>query len=171
MRLAPAPVPRDCADGFYGAFWRRPTAYLDPRVRAGISVFAALSAGDVDRAVETLDADLRSGAWQKRHRPFRPRGAGPRLLRGHRRNELMTGPTAVRRPRSTATGVVGIKNLPGVGQVAGALTRVATIARVVGLIGEARQRYREDPAERRDTPARTFPSGIITCPLGVWKGR
>jgi SAM-dependent methyltransferase len=67
VRLAPAPIPHDCADGFYGAFWRRPTAYLDPRVRAGISVFARLAAADVDRAIDALDADLRSGAWQERH--------------------------------------------------------------------------------------------------------
>ena len=25
------PVPHDCVDGFQAAFWRRPTAYLDPR--------------------------------------------------------------------------------------------------------------------------------------------
>jgi hypothetical protein len=36
-------------------------------VRAGISVFAALTAADVDRAISALDADLRSGAWQARH--------------------------------------------------------------------------------------------------------
>jgi SAM-dependent methyltransferase len=36
------PVPHDCQDGFFRAFWRRPHAYLDPRVRAGISVFHRL---------------------------------------------------------------------------------------------------------------------------------
>ena len=44
-----------------------PAAYLDPRVRAGISVFAALVAAEVGRAIDALDADLRSGAWQARH--------------------------------------------------------------------------------------------------------
>ena len=67
MQLVPAAIPRDCADGFHGAFWRRPTACLDPRVRAGISVFAAFAADDVDRAVDTLKADLPSSAWQARH--------------------------------------------------------------------------------------------------------
>src|SRR4051794_25667524 len=38
-RIEPWPVPHDCLDGFFGAYWRRPEAYLDPRVRAGISVF------------------------------------------------------------------------------------------------------------------------------------
>src|SRR6185295_18476582 len=33
-------VPGDCSDGFLSAYWRRPEAYLDPAVRAGISVLA-----------------------------------------------------------------------------------------------------------------------------------
>jgi hypothetical protein len=64
----PVPVPHDCTDGFYGAHWRRPEAYLDPTVRAGISVFAQLSSGAVDRAIEALSADLETGRWQERHR-------------------------------------------------------------------------------------------------------
>jgi hypothetical protein len=68
VKLVAAPIPHDCMDGFYGAFWRRPYAYLDTRVRAGISVFAALAADHVDRAVQALAADLRSGAWDARHR-------------------------------------------------------------------------------------------------------
>jgi SAM-dependent methyltransferase len=66
--LISVPVPHDCTDGFYGAFWRRPEAYLRPDVRAGISVFAQLSSGAVDRAVESLSADLETGRWQARHR-------------------------------------------------------------------------------------------------------
>ena len=31
------PIPHDCVDGFLGAHWRRPEAYLDPRVRSGMS--------------------------------------------------------------------------------------------------------------------------------------
>lgn len=67
IQLAPLAVPHDCADGFYGAFWRRPHAYLDPRVRAGISVFWQLAAEHVDRAVGVLGDDLASGAWERRH--------------------------------------------------------------------------------------------------------
>jgi SAM-dependent methyltransferase len=66
--LIPVPVPHDCTDGFYGAFWRRPEAYLRPEVRAGISVFAQLSSAAVDRAVESLSADLETGRWYERHR-------------------------------------------------------------------------------------------------------
>ncbi|WP_245235345.1 hypothetical protein [Streptomyces violaceorubidus] len=36
----PSPVPHDCAHGFLTAFWQRPEAYLDPSVRAGISLLA-----------------------------------------------------------------------------------------------------------------------------------
>ncbi len=67
IQLVPLAVPHDCEDGFYGAFWRRPDAYLDPRVRAGISVFWRLAAEHVDRAVAELGDDLASGAWERRH--------------------------------------------------------------------------------------------------------
>ncbi len=61
------PVPHDCVDGFFGAYWRRPEAYLDPRVRAGMSNLSRLGA-PVDRAVAELRADLESGAWRERNR-------------------------------------------------------------------------------------------------------
>ncbi|HEX6654000.1 MAG TPA: class I SAM-dependent methyltransferase, partial [Thermoleophilaceae bacterium] len=41
-RIEPVPIPHDCVDGFLHAYWRRPHAYLDPQVRAGISVFALM---------------------------------------------------------------------------------------------------------------------------------
>jgi len=68
IEMVPVPVPHDCTDGFYGAYWRRPEAYLQPDVRAGISVFAQLSSGAVRRAVGQLGADLETGRWQERHR-------------------------------------------------------------------------------------------------------
>lgn len=67
LRLLAVPIPHDCTDGFYGAFWRRPSAYLDPQVRNGISAFAALPDRVVTRAVRTLDADIRSGKWHANH--------------------------------------------------------------------------------------------------------
>jgi SAM-dependent methyltransferase len=68
IELTAVPVAHDCTDGFYGAYWRRPEAYLDPEVRAGISVFAQVSSGAVDRAIDALGADLETGRWQVRHR-------------------------------------------------------------------------------------------------------
>jgi SAM-dependent methyltransferase len=67
MRVEPVPIPHDCQDGFYGAFWRRPRAYLDPAVREGISVFARLSKPEIDQALIRLRHDLDSGAWRVRH--------------------------------------------------------------------------------------------------------
>jgi SAM-dependent methyltransferase len=66
--VTPVPIPHDCTDGFYGAYWRRPEAYLQPHVRAGISVFSQLSSAAVDRAVVALGADLEAGTWHDRHR-------------------------------------------------------------------------------------------------------
>jgi SAM-dependent methyltransferase len=65
LDIVPVPVPHDCVDGFAAAFWRRPEAYLDPVVRANISVFANLPAAEVDAAVARLADDLESGAWAR----------------------------------------------------------------------------------------------------------
>jgi hypothetical protein len=59
-------IPHDCADGFLAAFWRRPTAYLDPVVRAAMSAFALLDPRAADRGVARLKADLASGEWARR---------------------------------------------------------------------------------------------------------
>lgn len=61
------PIPHDCADGFCHAWWRRPHAYLDPAVRAGISGIARLPRPVVDRAMARLADDLRSGRWHATH--------------------------------------------------------------------------------------------------------
>jgi SAM-dependent methyltransferase len=67
VRLVPVPIPHDCRDGFYGAFWRRPAAYLRPEIRAGISLFTRLPPRDVTQALERLRTDIASGAWQARY--------------------------------------------------------------------------------------------------------
>jgi SAM-dependent methyltransferase len=65
--VRPFPVPHDCVDGFLGAYWRRPAAYLDAPVRAAISSFAALSPSALEDGLSRLGADLASGAWARRH--------------------------------------------------------------------------------------------------------
>ena len=60
------PVPHDCTDGFLAAFWRRPEAYLDPTVRAGISGLAMLPDDVIARGTQQLADDLASGAWEER---------------------------------------------------------------------------------------------------------
>lgn len=59
------PIPHDCTDGFLGAYWRRPHAYLDPIVRASISTFAKLD--DVPSSLEKLEQDLATGEWEQRY--------------------------------------------------------------------------------------------------------
>ncbi|MEM7707823.1 MAG: class I SAM-dependent methyltransferase [Pseudomonadota bacterium] len=59
------PIPADCIDGFLAAYWRRPEAYLDERVRNNISTFSKIS--DVESGLAQLAADLKSGAWESRN--------------------------------------------------------------------------------------------------------
>ncbi|HEX2203147.1 MAG TPA: class I SAM-dependent methyltransferase [Longimicrobium sp.] len=61
----PVPLPPDCADGFLGAYWRRPHAYLDPGRRRAISAFAKLD--DAAPGLARLRADLADGSWARRH--------------------------------------------------------------------------------------------------------
>jgi SAM-dependent methyltransferase len=63
--VLPVPIPHDCADGFLGAYWRRPEAYLDDRIRTAISSFAQCN--DLS-ALTRLEHDLESGRWHARHR-------------------------------------------------------------------------------------------------------
>ena len=67
-RTEPVLIPWDCADGFFEAYWRRPEAYLDERVRRGISVWTTVGPAAEQRAVRSLRADLESGRWAERNR-------------------------------------------------------------------------------------------------------
>jgi SAM-dependent methyltransferase len=67
-RIEPVPIPWDCADGFFEAYWRRPEAYLDENVRRGISVWARVGPNAEQRAVHSLRDDLASGRWAERNR-------------------------------------------------------------------------------------------------------
>jgi SAM-dependent methyltransferase len=57
-------IPHDCADGFLGAYWRRPEAYLNADARGGISSFA--SCRDLS-PLQRLEEDLATGEWQRRN--------------------------------------------------------------------------------------------------------
>ncbi|MBO6505836.1 MAG: class I SAM-dependent methyltransferase [Kordiimonadaceae bacterium] len=65
VKVSSVPIPNDCTDGFLGAYWQRPHAYLDPEVRAAISTFAKLE--EAPKALQELEADLKSGAWEERY--------------------------------------------------------------------------------------------------------
>jgi hypothetical protein len=66
-RQETVPVPHDCADGFAAAYWRRPHAYLDPEVRAGISLLAQPGEDVIAPGLARLADDLTSGRWHACH--------------------------------------------------------------------------------------------------------
>jgi SAM-dependent methyltransferase len=65
--VEPVPVPWDCADGFFEAYWRRPAAYLDERVRRGVSLWTRVGPQLEQRAVHGLRDHLASGRWAERN--------------------------------------------------------------------------------------------------------
>ena len=67
VEVRPFPIPHDCLDGFLGAYWRRPRAYLDAGVRAAISTFAKAQPHELESGLERLRRDLADGTWERRH--------------------------------------------------------------------------------------------------------
>ena len=65
VKVMPVLLPHDCSDGFLYAYWRRPTAYLDPRIRSGSSSFWAIT--DVEPGLARLKKDLETGVWERRY--------------------------------------------------------------------------------------------------------
>ena len=63
--LRSVPIPANCRDGFTGAFWSRPEAYLEPAIRAGMSGFQVMDPSDLRDGLERLRRDLGSGKWDE----------------------------------------------------------------------------------------------------------
>jgi SAM-dependent methyltransferase len=61
----PLLVPHDCLDGFLGAYWQRPYAYLDAGVRSAMSTFAKLR--EVESGLARLRRHLEDGTWERRY--------------------------------------------------------------------------------------------------------
>jgi len=59
-------IPADCVDGLLGAYWRRPSAYLEEAVRSGMSSFSRMVG--MQARLEALRRDIVSGDWERRHR-------------------------------------------------------------------------------------------------------
>lgn len=81
VRIEIVPVPHDCVDGFLYAYWRRPAAYLDARIRSGSSSFRALK--NMDAGLDRLKRDIETGAWARRYADLLARDdydAGYRLI-------------------------------------------------------------------------------------------
>jgi SAM-dependent methyltransferase len=75
IRILDVPIPRDCQDGFQGAYWCRPERYLDAEARSAISSFARLEPGDLASGLARLRGDLASGEWERRHGALREQSA------------------------------------------------------------------------------------------------
>lgn len=69
LQRVAVPIPHDCSDGILCAYWRRPAAYLDPKVRRSISSFWKI--GDVTEPLRRLEDDLRSGASERKYAHLR----------------------------------------------------------------------------------------------------
>jgi SAM-dependent methyltransferase len=67
-RTEPVPIPWDCTDGLFEAYWRRPEAYLENHVRRAMSVWTRVGPEAERRAVQSLGDDLGSGRWAERNR-------------------------------------------------------------------------------------------------------
>lgn len=81
VQVEPLLVPHDCSDGFLYAYWRRPEAYLDPRIRSGSSSFWSIK--DLDIGLQKLSDDIRSGEWDRLYgylKPMNEYDAGYRLV-------------------------------------------------------------------------------------------
>jgi SAM-dependent methyltransferase len=65
ITVSELPIPHDCSDGFLGAYWRRPDAYLSDGVRSAISTFSKIE--KVSSGLERLRLDLNTGDWHHRY--------------------------------------------------------------------------------------------------------
>lgn len=77
-----APIPVDCTDGFIEAYYGRPEALLDRRVRAAQSGWTLVDSTDVQNSLERLAHDVESGAWDRRYGRLRTQPVlhGPLVL-------------------------------------------------------------------------------------------
>lgn len=71
VQSIPVPLPHDCADGMFSAYWARPEQYLDENIRKNISNFALASVEEITRGLARLRADLESSAWERKYAHLR----------------------------------------------------------------------------------------------------
>ena len=65
MEVEPLLIPEDCVDGFLAAYWKRPSAYLNARVRGSISTFGKLK--NVEKGLNQLEQDIINGTWSEKN--------------------------------------------------------------------------------------------------------
>ncbi len=69
IEVSTLPIPHDCVDGFLGAYWRRPHAYLDADIRRAISTFSKIHT--LEPGLDQLRRDLEDGTWERRYGDLR----------------------------------------------------------------------------------------------------
>jgi len=67
VTVIPWSVPHDLQDCFWASGWRRPEMYLDPELRASISVFALAGPAAVEEGLSRLRQDIATGEWKRRY--------------------------------------------------------------------------------------------------------
>jgi SAM-dependent methyltransferase len=65
------PLPADCLDGVFTAYWARPEMYLEETVRRNMSNFALADENQVNAGLTRLRDDLDSGEWDRRYSNLR----------------------------------------------------------------------------------------------------
>jgi SAM-dependent methyltransferase len=75
------PLPAKCEDGLFSGYWARPEMYLNSEIRRNISNFALAEEETVKQGLKALQADLESGAWDRKYGHLR---ALPEIDIGHR---------------------------------------------------------------------------------------
>jgi SAM-dependent methyltransferase len=66
VQIEELPIPADCADGFAEAYFGRPEAFLDTRVRRSQSAWGFIDDDEERGSVERLAAALEDGSWDRR---------------------------------------------------------------------------------------------------------
>jgi SAM-dependent methyltransferase len=66
VRVDELPIPADCSDGFAEAYFGRPEAFLDDRVRRSQSAWGFIDPNTERRSVEALRNALDDGSWDAR---------------------------------------------------------------------------------------------------------
>jgi hypothetical protein len=71
IEVSDVPIPFDCRDGFNEAYYGRPERLLDEGARLSCSAWSFPDASLVERYVQHLSNDLRSGAWDEKYGALR----------------------------------------------------------------------------------------------------
>jgi SAM-dependent methyltransferase len=67
VEVQAVPIREDCQDGFIAAYWKRPAAFLDPLIQRANSAMAQLDRAIVQRGIDRLRDDLKTGRWLLRN--------------------------------------------------------------------------------------------------------